>query len=71
MVMDTSAWTIFKRFLIGWGITGIFLVIYSCIKYKEFIATAFADYTWSWINAAMPVVIIVFGILYMLKSLFR
>ena len=64
-------WTIFKRFLIGWVVTGILLVVFSCIKYKEFITTAFSDYTWSWISAVLPVVIMLFGILYMLKSLFR
>ena len=53
---------IIKRFLIGWIIAGVLLVVVSCIKYKEYIITAFANNTWAWIDAIMPVVIMVFAI---------
>lgn len=66
-----AVWTVIKRFLIGWAIAGALLVVVSCIKYKEFIITAFANNTWAWIDAIMPIVIIVFVIGYLLKSLFR
>ena len=72
--MDDQAvtvWTVIRRFLIGWAVAGVLLVVVSCVKYKEFIVTAFANNTWAWINAIMPIVIIVFGIGYLLKSLFR
>lgn len=66
-----TVWTVIKRFLIGWAVAGLLLVIVSCVKYKEFIVIAFTNNTWAWINAMMPVVIMIFGIGYMLKSLFR
>ena len=66
-----TVWTVIKRFLIGWAIAGALLVVVSCIKYKEFIITAFANNTWAGINAAMPIVIMVFVIGYIIRSLFR
>lgn len=66
-----TVWTVIKRFLIGWAIVGALLVVVSCIKYKEFIVTAFSNNTWAWINAVMPIVIIVFAIGYTIRSLFR
>ena len=62
---------IIKRFLIGCIIAGVLLVVVSCIKYKEYIITAFANNTWAWIDAIMPVVIMVFAIGYVIRSLFR
>ena len=62
---------IIKRFLVGWIIAGVLLVVVSCIKYKEYIITAFANNTWAWIDAIMPVVIMVFAIGYVIRSLFR
>lgn len=62
---------IVKCFLIGWIIAGVLLVVVSCIKYKEYIITAFANNTWAWIDAIMPVVIMVFAIGYVIRSLFR
>jgi hypothetical protein len=66
-----TVWTVIKRFLIGWAVAGLILVVVSCVKYKEFIVTAFANNTWAWVNATMPVVIMIFGIEYMLRSVFR
>ena len=65
-----TVWTVIKRFLIGWVIAGILLVVISCVKYKEFIVTAFTNNTMAWINAVMPLVIMVFAIVYLIKSLF-
>lgn len=62
---------IIKRFLIGWIIAGVLLVVVSCFKYKEYIITAFANNTWAWIDAIMPVVIMVFAIGYVIRSLFK
>lgn len=70
-VQAVTVWTVIRRFLIGWAVAGVLLVVVSCVKYKEFIVTAFANNTWAWINAIMPIVIIVFVIGYLLKSLFR
>ena len=64
-------WTVIKRFLVGWAVAAVVLVIAGCIKYREFIATAFTENVWAWVNAVMPVLIIVFGLGYLLKSLFR
>jgi hypothetical protein len=66
-----TVWTVIKRFLIGWAIAGALLVVVSCVKYKEFIFTAFANNTCAWINAVMPIVIIVFTLGYIIRSLFR
>lgn len=63
--------TVIKRFLIGWAIAGIALIVFSCVKYKEFIVTAFENNTWAWINAVMPIAIMVFAIGYIIKCLFR
>ena len=73
MDMDYQVVTVgnIKRFLIGWIIAGVLLVVVSCIKYKEYIITAFANNTWAWIDAIMPVVIMVFAIGYVIRSLFR
>ena len=66
-----TVWTVMKRFILGWMLAGMILGIVSCVKYKEFIITAFSNNTWAWVNAMMPVLIMVFGIGYMLKSIFR
>lgn len=66
-----TVWTVIKRFVFGWIAAAGVLVVVSCVKYKDFILTAFANNTWAWINAVMPVVIMVFGIGYMIKSIFR
>lgn len=67
----TTVWTVIKRFVLGWLAAGGVLVVVSCVKYKDFIITAFTNNTWAWINAIMPVVIMLFGIGYMIKSIFR
>lgn len=66
-----TIWSVIKRFLIGWMVAGLLLVVVSCVKYKEFIVTVFTNNTWAWINAMMPVAIIIFGSYCMLKSLSR
>lgn len=66
-----TAWTVIKRFIFGWLAAGMLLVVISCVKYKEFIITAFTNNTWAWVNAVMPIVIMVFGIGYVIKLLFR
>lgn len=66
-----TVWIVIKRFLIGWAVVGTLLVVVSCIKYKEFIVTAFANNTLALINTIMPIVIMAFAIGYIIKSLFR
>ena len=66
-----TVWSVIKRFIFGWLLTGVLLVIVSCGKYKEFIITAFTNNMWAWVNAVMPIIIIILGIGYMIKSLFR
>ena len=66
-----TVWTVIKRFLLGWVMAAIFLVIVSCVKYKEFIITTFTNNTWALINAGMPILIIIFGIFYMIRTVFR
>lgn len=67
----TTIWLVVKRFLLGWAIAAGILVIISCVKYKEFIVTAFANNIWAWINAILPIVIMILAMGYLLKSLFR
>lgn len=64
-------WTVIKRFLVGWAVAAVALVIASCVKYREFIAAAFAENVWAWVNAFMPVLIMIVGLGYLLKSIFR
>ena len=64
-------WTVVKRFLVGWAAAAVALVIASCVKYREFIATAFAENVWAWVNAFMPLLIMVIGLGYLIKSIFR
>lgn len=66
-----TVWTVIKRFLSGWVISGALLVVVSCVRYKKFIVTAFTNNTWAWINAVVPIVIVVFAISYIIRSLFR
>ena len=61
-----TVWTVIKRFLLG----GL-LVIASCVKYREFIVTVFLNNTWAWINALMPVVIILVGIRCMIRAVLK
>lgn len=68
---STGVWDIIKGFVIGWGIALGLLVIVSCVKYREFIATAFTNNVWALVNAVMPIVIIVFVLFYLLRSVFR
>ncbi len=62
--------TILKRFIIGWLLALIVLVVISCVKYKEFIIAAFNNNMVALLNAIMPVVIICFGLHLGLKSIF-
>lgn len=66
-----TVWDVIKRFLVGWTIAGALLVVVSCIKYKDFIVTAFSNYTWAWVNAIMPSIILIIVIAYLIRSLFK
>ena len=66
-----TVWSIIKRFLIGWAVAGVLLVLISCARHKEFIISAFTDYTWAMLNAVMPIVLLVIAIAYITSSLFR
>lgn len=66
-----TVWTVIKRFLIGWAAAAGIIVVVSCVKYREFIITAFKNNAWAWINAMMPVVIMIWGISYLLKVAFK
>lgn len=68
---EITVWTVIKRFILGWLVAGLILVIVSCIKYKEFIVTAFTNNTWACVNAAMPIIIMLLGVGYMIKAAFR
>lgn len=64
-------WEIIKRFLIAWLVVFVFLVICSCVRYREFIAAAFSDQMWELFNAVMPIIIIIFVFAYIIKTIFR
>lgn len=73
-IMDyqtVTVWTVMKRFILGWLAAGLILVIISCVKYREFIIEAFSSNTLALINAIMPILIMLFGIWLMFKSVFR
>lgn len=67
----TTIWLVVKRFLLGWALAAGILVIISCVKYKEFIVTAFTNKMWTWINVILPIVIMILAIGHLLKSLFK
>lgn len=67
----TTPWIVVKRFLFGWVIAAGILVIISCVKYREFIVAAFVKNAWAWINAILPIVIMILAIGYLLKLLFK
>ena len=72
--MDNQVLTLgglIRRFMLGWIFGGCFLIVVSCVKYKDYIITTLTNNTWTWINAIMPIFIIIFGIGYVLKSAFR
>lgn len=64
-------WTVIKRFLVGWAVAGLVLLVISCVKYRAFIAAAFMENAWAWVNAIMPVVIMIIALGFLLKSVFR
>ena len=66
-----TVWTVIKRFLLGWIAAGGLLVIVSRVKYREFIITASLHNTSAWINALMPVVIILVGIRCMIRAVLK
>lgn len=67
---EVTVWTIIKRFIAGWGIALSVIAVISCVKYKDFILTVFTNSIWAWINAIMPVAIVIFGLFYIVKSQF-
>lgn len=68
---NKTVWMVIKRFLLGWSIAVLGLIIISCINYKQLIINIFAHNTGSWINAMMPSVIIIVCIGFMIKTLFK
>ena len=66
-----GVWDIVKRFLIGWGIGLSGLVLYSCVKHWDFIMASFAKGAWAWFNAAMPIVILILALIYIIRAAFR
>lgn len=66
-----TVWIVIKCFLLGWLVGLGILVVISCIKYKELIMTAITNNIWGWINAILPLVIMVCVIGYLIKALFR
>lgn len=66
-----GAWGVIKRFLLGWAVTGVLLVMVSCAIHWDFIVKAFADNTWALFQAVMPIIIILMGILYTIRAAFK
>ena len=64
-------WMAIRRFLIGWAVALGILFVASCIRYHAFIAEAFVSHTGVLINGIMPILLILFGIGYALKTVFR
>lgn len=64
-------WMAIRRFLIGWVVALGILFVASCIRYHAFIAEAFVSHTGVLINGIMPILLILFGIGYALKTVFR
>lgn len=65
-----TAWLMVKYFVMGWIVGGISLVVISCVRHRELVAMVFKQNTWAWINAVMPLLIIIFGICFAVKCAF-
>lgn len=66
-----TVWDVIKRFIVGWVMGLVILAVYSCIKYRKYIGAVFTDSVLSWINAVIPIIIVVFAIIYMIKLILR
>lgn len=66
-----TVWDVIKRFIVGWVVGLGILAVYSCIKYRKYIGAVFTDSVLSWINAVIPIIIVVFAIIYMIKLILR
>ncbi len=68
---ELTVWDVIKRFIAGWVVGLGNLAVYSCVKYRKYIGAVFTDSVLSWINAVIPIIIVLFAIIYMIKSIFR
>lgn len=68
---ELTVWDVIKRFIAGWLVGLGILTVYSCVKYRKYIGAVFTDSVLSWINAVIPIIIVLFAIIYMIKSIFR
>lgn len=73
---ELTVWDVIKRFIAGWVVGLGILAVYSCVKYRKYIGAVFTDSVFtdsvlSWINAVIPIIIVLFAIIYMIKSIFR
>lgn len=68
---ELTVWDAIKRFIAGWVVGLGILAVYSCVKYRKYIGAVFTDSVLSWINAVIPIIIVLFAIIYMIKSIFR
>lgn len=68
---ELTVWDVIKRFIAGWVVGLGILAVYSCVKYRRYIGAVFTDSVLSWINAVIPIIIVLFAIIYMIKSIFR
>lgn len=59
---------IIKKFVIAWIVIFGILVICSCVMYKDAIAYAVSNNIWAMVNCIMPPLIIIFGIIYAIRS---
>ena len=68
---ELTVWDVIKRFIAGWVVGLGILAVYSCVKYRKYIGAVFTDSVLSWINAVIPIIIVLFAIIYMIKSIYR
>ena len=68
---ELTVWDVIKRFIAGWVVGLGILAVYSCVKYRKYIGAVFTDSVLSWINAVIPIINVLFAIIYMIKSIFR
>lgn len=68
---ELTVWDVIKRFIAGWVVGLGILAVYSCVKYRKYIGAVFTDSVLNWINAVIPIIIVLFAIIYMIKSIFR
>lgn len=66
-----TVWDVIKRFLAVWLLVSVVLIAASLVLHWDFIMASLAFNLWTLFNAVMPMAIMIFGLFYLLRLIFR